>query len=147
MKKNILDKFWECYDLNLCILKAQILINILALESPLRWWKLFLISPCNFLSLSRYICLDFSVMQKNDLIRKIRLISKFMASKPWKRTIAMHILPSISRSNDNQTRKFGQLIEYKMRNIFLETSYTKCCGETIPRPFSKKSKLSIFLHQ
>ena len=39
--------------------------------------------------------------------------------------------------------KFGQLIEYKMRNIFLEKSYTKRGRETIPRLFSKKSKLSI----
>ena len=30
-----------------------------------------------------------------------------------------------------------------MRNIFLEKSYTKCGGETSPRPFSKKSKLII----
>ena len=30
-----------------------------------------------------------------------------------------------------------------MRNIFLEKSYTKFGGETIPRLFSKKSKLSI----
>ena len=41
--------------------------------------------------------------------------------------------------------KLGQLIEYNMRNIFLEKSYTKCSGETIPRPFSKKSKLTISL--
>ena len=34
--------------------------------------------------------------------------------------------------------KFRQLIEYNMRNIFLEKPYTKCVGETIPRPFSKK---------
>ena len=26
--------------------------------------------------------------------------------------------------------KFGQLIEYNMRNYFLEKSYTKCGGET-----------------
>ena len=43
--------------------------------------------------------------------------------------------------------KFGQLIEHNMRNIFHEKSYTKCDGETIPRPFSKKSKLSISLGQ
>ena len=43
--------------------------------------------------------------------------------------------------------KFGQLIECNMRNIFLEKSYTKCGRETIPRPFSKKSKLSISLDQ
>ena len=40
---------------------------------------------------------------------------------------------------------FGQLIEYNMRNIFLEKSYTKCSGETSPRPFSEKLKLNISL--
>ena len=34
-----------------------------------------------------------------------------------------------------------------MRNIFLEKSYTKSGGETIPRIFSKKSKLSVSLDQ
>ena len=34
-----------------------------------------------------------------------------------------------------------------MRNIFLEKPYIKCGGETIPRPFSKKSKLGISLDQ
>ena len=43
--------------------------------------------------------------------------------------------------------KFGQLIEYNMRNIFVEKSFTKCAGETIPKPLSKKSKLSISLDQ
>ena len=43
--------------------------------------------------------------------------------------------------------KFGQLMEYNMRNIFLEKSYTKCDGETSPRPFSEKLKLSISLDQ
>ena len=33
--------------------------------------------------------------------------------------------------------KFGQLIEYDIRNIFLEKSYTKWSGKTIPRPFLK----------
>ena len=32
-----------------------------------------------------------------------------------------------------------------MRNIFLEKSYAKCCGDTLSRPFSKKSQLSIYL--
>ena len=57
------------------------------------------------------------------------------------------MLPNISRSKGNQAIKFGQLIEYNMRNIFVEKSYTKCAGETIPRPLSKKSKLSISLDQ
>ena len=32
--------------------------------------------------------------------------------------------------------KFGQFIEYNMRNIFMEKSYIKYGGETIPRAFS-----------
>ena len=43
--------------------------------------------------------------------------------------------------------KFGQLIEYDMRNILLEKSYTKRGRETIPKPFFNKSKLSISLDQ
>ena len=43
--------------------------------------------------------------------------------------------------------KFGQLIEYNLRNIFVEKSHTKCAAETIPRPLSKISKLSISLDQ
>ena len=45
---------------------------------------------------------------KNGLIRKIRLIFKFMTSQPVDQTIAMHVLPNISRSKENQTMKFGQ---------------------------------------
>ena len=37
------------------------------------------------------------------------------------------------------TLKFGQLIEYNIRNIFLEKSYRKYGRETSPRSFSKKS--------
>ena len=70
-----------------------------------------------------------------------------MTYKPGKQTIAMHILPNISRSKDNQTMKFGQVMEYNMGNYFLENSFTKCDGKTIPKPFSKNSKLSISLDQ
>ena len=38
--------------------------------------------------------------------------------------------------------KFGLLLEYNIRNIFVEKPYTKCGGKTIPRPFSKKLNLS-----
>ena len=34
-----------------------------------------------------------------------------------------------------------------MKNISLEKPYTKCGGETSPRPFSEKLKLSISLDQ
>ena len=65
-----------------------------------------------------------------------------MTSKSGKQTIVIHILPNISRSKGNQTMKLGQLIEYNIKSdIFLEKSFTKCDGETIPRPFFKISKL------
>ena len=86
-------------------------------------------------------------MYENGLIRKISLISKFMTLQLGKQTISIHILLNNSRSKGNQKMKFSQLIEYNMRNIFLENSYTKCGGETIPKPFSKKSKLSMSLDQ
>ena len=70
-----------------------------------------------------------------------------MTLQPGKQTIAIQILANISTSKRNQTMKFGQLIEYNMRIIFLEKSFSKCGGETIPRPFSKKSKLNISLDQ
>ena len=73
------------------------------------------------------------------MIRKIRLISKFITSQSGQQKIAIHMLTNISRIQDNQATKFGQVIEYiaNMRNIFLEKSYTKCGGEAIPRPFFK----------
>ena len=91
------------------------------------------------------ILFDFLVRYKNVLIRKVTLISKFMTSQPGKQTIVILILPNVSiwKSKGNQTIKFGHLIEYYMRNIFI-----KKCGEgTIARSFSKKSKLSISLDQ
>ena len=61
-----------------------------------------------------------------------------MTSQPDLQTIAKHILPNISRSKSNQTMKFGELIEYNMKNIFFQKSNTKSGGETSPRPFSEK---------
>ena len=43
-----------------------------------------------------------------------------MTSQPRKQTTAIQILPKISKSKDNQDNqaiKFGQLLEYNIRNI------------------------------
>ena len=48
-----------------------------------------------------------------------------MTSQPGLQTIAIHILPNISQDKGNQTMKFGQLIEYNNRSIFLQ----KLCGK------------------
>ena len=57
------------------------------------------------------------------------------------RIIAIHKLPNISRSKSNQAMKYGQLILYKMSNIFLVKSYTKCGEEASPSPIYNNSKL------
>ena len=54
-------------------------------------------------------------MLENGLIRKLRLMAQL-----GKQTITIHIFPNISRSKGNQTMKFGRLIEYKVKNIFLQ---------------------------
>ena len=48
-----------------------------------------------------------------------------MMSQPGSQTIAIHILPDIAQSKGNKTMRFGQLIEHKKRNIFLQ----KLCGK------------------
>ena len=54
----------------------------------------------------------FDHVEKNGLIRKIRLISKFMMTQPGQQTIAIHILANISQSKGNQTNKFGHVRQY-----------------------------------
>ena len=49
----------------------------------------------------------------------------------------MHKLANIWRSKGNQTKKFSQLIEPNMKNIFLEKSYTNVMEKLVPDPFLK----------
>ena len=64
--------------------------------------------------------MTFLVMWENGLIRKLKLISKFMTSQPKKKQYNTYILPNTSRSKGNQRMIFGQLIEYNVRYIFLQ---------------------------
>ena len=40
-----------------------------------------------------------------------------MTSQPGQQVISIQTLPNTSRSKENQTMKFGQLVEYNERNI------------------------------
>ena len=62
---------------------------------------------------------------------KVKVNFKFMTSQPISQTIAICILTDNSRTKGNQTTKFGQLIEYNMRTVFLEKSYTKNVTEKL----------------
>ena len=64
--------------------------------------------------------LNFLVMEEKSLIKKLRLILKFMTSSTGKQIITKLILPNISRSKGNQTMEIGQLIE-----IFPLKNYAK----------------------
>ena len=59
-----------------------------------------------------------------------------MTSQPGLQTIAIHILPNISQTKDNQTIKFGQLIEYNKKKYFLFKSYAENeAGRLVPDLF------------
>ena len=51
------------------------------------------------------------------LDQKPKLISKFIAPSTGQQMITILTMPNISRSYVNQITKFGQLMEYNMRNI------------------------------
>ena len=45
-----------------------------------------------------------------------------MTLQPGQETVTIHMLPNSSQNKDNQTMKFGQLIENNKRNNFLRIS-------------------------
>ena len=103
-----------------------------------KWWKMLFILLQKVFSFSRLLnfCIDFLSYRKSGLIRKIRFIWKFMTPQPVEQTIAIHILPNILRSKSNQLIKFGQVIEYSKKNIFLQKPCRKWARETSSRhPF------------
>ena len=57
-----------------------------------------------------------------------------MMPQPGLQKIAMHMLPNISQSKNNQTMKFGQLIEYNKRNNFFQKLCRKSGKENSSRP-------------
>ena len=57
-----------------------------------------------------------------------------MTSQPGLQTIAIHILLNISQSKGNQKMKFGQLVEYNKKNIYLQKLCQKLGRETSSRP-------------
>ena len=112
--------------------------QFLTTENPLKMMK----NACYFTWKALLVLMIFQLLSwlfdhtRKRLDLKNKVDFKIDDVKTWEKTIATHIYPNIWRSKVNQTMKFGQLIEYNMRNIFSEKSYTKCDGETIPRPFS-----------
>ena len=127
------------------------LSQFVSTESALKLMKnAFYWNTLKALLFSRYLnfCLDFLVMCKNSLIGKIRLISNFVTSLPGKQTIALHTLSNIPRSKCSQAMKLGQVIEYVMRNIFLEKIVHKMWCRNYSKTLFWKIKIEhIFVNQ
>ena len=88
--------------------------------------------------------MTFWSCRKNGLIKKISLTSKFMTSQPVLQTIAIHVLPIISQSKGNQKMKFGKLIEYDKRSIFLLKLLANEARRLVPDlSFFKKRKKNL----
>ena len=60
-----------------------------------------------------------------------------MTSQPGKQTVAIHVLPNVLKGKGNQTMKFGELIEYKMRNILLVNHTQNVVEKLFPVLFLK----------
>ena len=60
-----------------------------------------------------------------------------MTSQNKQQIMIIQILPNISKSENIQTMKVFQLIEYNMRNISLEKSSTRVVEKLVPDPFIK----------
>ena len=79
------------------------------------------------------IIIILTFLDINGLIRKPRLISKFVTNS--KLIITLHILPNISRSKGSQTLKFGQLKTHK--------NHTQNMGKNlVPDTFLKTQNLT-----
>ena len=105
---------------------------IFLIDSPLKMMKnafCFILTALFVFKILKFLPRLFDHVGKTA-----RLTSKFMTSHPDLQAIAIHILPNISQSKGNQTMKFGQLIEYNKRNIFLPKLCRKWGKEISSRP-------------
>ena len=98
-------------------------------------------------TLSQLILIWLDKKDENRLAKKAKVNFKIYDVTVWISNNYNICIVQYLISKCNQTMKLGHLIEYYMRNVFLEKSYTKCVGEPSPRLFYKKSKLSIYLDQ
>ena len=86
------------------------------------------ISPKKLFSFSRYLSFRHFGHIAKRLDKKDKVNFKCYGITARLTNNCNKYIANISRSKDNQTMKFGQLMKCNMRNVFLEKSYTKCGG-------------------
>ena len=67
-----------------------------------------------------YFVLTFWTCRKTAWLERYLVDFKIYYVTTGKQTIAIHILPNILRSKDNQAMEFGQFLEYIMKKVFLK---------------------------
>ena len=108
------------------------------IESLLKMMKndfCFILKALFILKIFKFLSWLFRSFRKNDLIRKVILISKFITSQPGWQTIAIHILHNISQVK--ATRQWN-LVNYKtsIRGIFFFKNYAENeVGRLVPDLF------------
>ena len=117
--------------------------QFLVTESPLKMMKnaFYFTSKALFiLKIFKFLSWLFGLISKR-LDLKDQISFKFYDVTAWLTDSCNTHNAQYRVKKGNQTMKFGHLVECNMRNIILEKSYTKCGGETSPRPFFWKIKI------
>ena len=129
--------------------------QLLSNDSPLKLMKnvfYFMLIAIFVLEIFTFLSWLFGYV-KIGMMKKLRLISKFMTSQTGQQIIPIHIFPNISRGKSNQEIKFVQLIEHNMRNNFLQKSCRKWSSGTSAislffiykvKPSAKHLRVNIF---
>ena len=92
-------------------------------------WKMLLISIYKMFKF--LLWLFWSYRERSD--KKAKVNFKFYDLANWGEG-KKNKLSNISRCKGNQTIIFGHLVEFNMKNIFLEKSYTQYVSEISPKP-------------
>ena len=106
------------------------------IESPFKMMKnafYFILNALFVLKIFKFLSWLFGHVNKNGLMRKIRLISKSTRHNVSKQ-LQYTYCPIISGSKSNQAIKIGHLIDYNKRNIFLQKICGKSDSDTSSRP-------------
>ena len=89
--------FWRSYLKRKAFKVSKKKFLFALIQALLKWWDILFISFLRYL----HFCCDFLVVYENDLIWKIRLISKFVMPQHGQQIITIHISSNISRSKGN----------------------------------------------
>ena len=110
-------------------------------ECPLKMMKntFYFISKVLFVvKVFKFLPWLFGNVEKNGLIRKIRLILNLWCHNPLnKQLISILTLPDISESKCNQAMKCGQLIQRNKRKTFFKKHTGNEAGRLVPKSQDK----------